>query len=298
MEPGTREEQSRDYYLVEQAIHYLAEHFQQQPSLPEIARAVHLSPYHFQRLFTRWAGISPKRFLQFLTIEYAKGILDESKNLLEACYGAGLSSPGRLHDLFVNLEAVTPGAYKHKGAGLHLRFGFHPTPFGRCLLALTDKGICSLYFIARNEDADALSALKENWPGATLEMQAEQTGLAVETIFSRPAKTAPGERVLNIHLRGTNFQVKVWEALLRIPPGKLLCYGDLAAHLGNRRASRAVAGAVGRNPVSYLVPCHRVIRKVGKIGGYRWGAARKMALLGWEAANEERKTNTRKDPGS
>ena len=287
MQSGNMEEQSRDYYRIEKALYYLQQNMHSQPSLEEIARSAHLSPHHFQRLFKRWAGISPKRFLHYLTIQHAKRILDASRSLLETSYRVGLSSPGRLHDLFITFDAVTPGAYKKKGAGLHIHYGFHPTPFGMCLLAVTEQGISNLWFILENGERDALQELRESWPGATIALNAGQTGRVAEKIFSPREQVTVNRDMIHLHLKGTNFQIKVWEALLNIPPGHLLSYEDIAAQVGSPQASRAAAGAVAKNPVSYLIPCHRVIRKVGELGGYRWGTARKMAMLGWEAARKE-----------
>jgi AraC family transcriptional regulator of adaptative response/methylated-DNA-[protein]-cysteine methyltransferase len=279
------EQLSRDYRTVEQAIQYLEEHSKQQPNLKDVAESVHLSEYHFQRLFTRWVGISPKRFLQYLTKERAKALLQESESVLEATYEAGLSSPGRLHDLFVTCEAVTPGDYKAQGEDLEIVYGFHATPFGDCLLAATDKGICDLIFV-RGEDRDqAMAALHKRWAKANLSEDRERTRPFVTRIFTW---ISGGEaRPLSVHLRGTNFQIKVWEALMRIPSGTVVSYEDIALSIGMPKAARAVSNAVARNPIPVIIPCHRVIRKMGAFGGYRWGRARKRALLGWEAAHSE-----------
>jgi AraC family transcriptional regulator of adaptative response/methylated-DNA-[protein]-cysteine methyltransferase len=264
---------SEDYQRIAQAIAYIETHAERQPTLEEIAASVGLSEYHFQRLFSRWAGISPKRFLQFLTKENAKLLL-ANQSVLEATYAAGLSSPGRLHDLFVQAEAVTPGEYKSKGAGLEIAYGFHPTPFGECLLAATARGICFLAFVdGGNRDA-ALAELERDWEQATLTLDPARTEPYVEQIFS-PAPRAP----LALHVRGTNFQMKVWEALLRIPPGGATSYEDLAVRIGQPRAARAVGSAVAHNPVAYLIPCHRVLRKTGEFGGYRYTPVRKKAML-------------------
>ena len=272
---------SRDYRRVEQAIEYLEEHFHRQPSLAEIASAVHLSEYHFQRLFSRWVGISPKRFLQFLTKEYAKKLIAESENILEATYDAGLSSPGRLHDLFVTCEAVTPGQYKTKGSGLRLAYGFHPTPFGECLLAATDRGICALRFIQAGDAQRMANWLQLQWPQATLERRQDETRLLHKRVFDFAGDREPAP--VHLYVRGTNFQIKVWEALLKIPMGKAVAYEEIARHIGMPRAARAVGNAVGRNPIPFLIPCHRVIRKMGDFGYYGDGPARKKAMLGWEA---------------
>lgn len=270
---------SDDYSRIEKAIHYLDERFPAQPDLAEIAKSVNLSPFHFQRLFRRWAGISPKRFLQFLMLDYAKQALDQSGNVLDATYAAGLSSPSRLHDLFVSVEAVTPGEFKKRGAGLRISYGFHPSPFGECLLAVTDRGICAMYFVTSNRDA-VLNEVRRRWPGASFVEDAKATGRLLSQIFPQDRRTGR----LPIDLRGTNFQVKVWQALLEIPPGAVVPYRELAARVGNPRASRAVGGAVGQNPIAFIIPCHRVIRKVGAIGGYHGGVNRKRAMLAWEAA--------------
>jgi len=272
-----------DYTLVEQALEYLESHHAEQPSLEQIAAQVGLSEYHFQRLFTRWVGISPKRFLQFLTKEHARSLLDQSSSVLDAAYQTGLSGPGRLHDLFVTLDAVTPGEYKQQGDGLKIEYGFHPTPFGECLLAITERGVCGMAFVSHGNRDEVLSDLQHRWQNAEWIENSEPTQAVVERLFfsqdSLPAQP------LRVFLHGTNFQIKVWEALLRIPNGKLVTYEEIAAHLGMPQAARAVGNAVGRNPISYIIPCHRVIRKMGVFGGYHWGAARKKAILGWEIAH-------------
>jgi AraC family transcriptional regulator of adaptative response/methylated-DNA-[protein]-cysteine methyltransferase len=273
---------SDDYSRIEKAILFLEKNFQDQPSLGEIARSVNLSEFHFQRLFRQWAGISPKRFLQFLTIEYAKKLLEESKSVLDAAYEAGLSGPGRLHDLFVSVEAVTPGEYKAKGHGLQITYGVHSSPFGPCLLAVTDRGICGLSFPDHADREEAVRNLKQKWEGANFSENPNVTGPVVECIF--PRNREKGARRLNVILKGTNFQIKVWEALLRIPLGAVVSYEDLAVHVGRRNAARAVGNAVGQNPIAFLIPCHRVIRKMGATGNYGGGPARKKAMLAWEAA--------------
>lgn len=273
-----------DYQRVEQALRYLAANQGRQPDLGELAQSVHLSAYHFQRLFKRWAGISPKRFLQFLTKEHAKRLLSESASLLDVTYASGLSSPGRLHDLFVQAEAVTPGEYKHRGQGLQIFYGFHPTPFGECLLAVTERGICQLSFVQGTDREAALSLLRADWARAELAEAPERTGPFVRRIFAPDQVEA---LPLSLHLRGTNFQLKVWEALLRLPPGELTSYERIAAEIGRPGATRAVGNALAHNPVAYLIPCHRVIRKLGQFGEYRHGPLRKQALLGWEMAHRQ-----------
>jgi AraC family transcriptional regulator of adaptative response/methylated-DNA-[protein]-cysteine methyltransferase len=276
------EQLSRDYQTVEKAIMYLENHVEEQPNLKDVAESVYLSEYHFQRLFTRWVGISPKRFLQYLTKERAKEMLEESGSVLEAAYAAGLSSPGRLHDLFVNCEAVTPGDYKSQGEDLEIAYGFHASPFGECLVALTDRGICDLIFVSEGNQEEALKALKRRWARSALQEDPERTGPVAAQVFDR--LTAGEAKPLSLHLRGTNFQIKVWEALLNIPSGTVVSYEDIAVSIGMPTAARAVSNAVARNPIPVIIPCHRVIRKAGAFGGYRWGTARKKALLGWEAA--------------
>jgi len=277
---------STDYTRIEQAILFLEENFRDQPSLKEIADSVGLSEFHFQRLFTRWAGISPKQFLQFLSVKYAKDLLAEAHSVLDVTYETGLSSPGRLHDLFVTYEALTPGQFKNKGAGLTIHYGFQATPFGPCLLAVTERGICGLTFVAGQTPQAALAALQREWPQATLLEDSAQTQALVEQIFF-PGSGSAGASPLKLFVSGTNFQVKVWEALLKIPPGAVVAYDTVAELIGQPAAVRAVGGAAKNNPIGFLIPCHRVIRKVGDIGGYRWGSPRKKAILGWEAARRQ-----------
>ena len=273
---------AEDYRRIEKAIEFLAENYHQQPSLDEVARSVNLSEFHFQRLFRRWAGISPKRLVQFLTLEHAKQALEESRSVLDAAYDAGLSGPSRLHDLFVTAEAMTPGEFKAKGAGLEISYGFHPSPFGECLLAVTERGICGLGFVGEGSRRQALEDFQRRWPAAQFQENPEKTQGYIDAVFN--AKKRNGACSVKLLLMGTNFQIKVWEALLRIPSGSVVCYEDLARRLGNPSAARAVGSAVGRNPISFLIPCHRAIRKMGITGDYHWGAARKKAILAWEAA--------------
>lgn len=279
-------QQATDYARVEEAIRFLEGSFRQQPSLEEMAGSLHLSKYHFQRLFKRWAGISPSQFLQFLTVEYAKERLRDARSLLDVTLDAGLSSPGRLHDLFVTFEALTPGEYKQQGAGLEITYGFHDTPFGPCLLATTRRGICGLQFVPDGDHPAALLQLGERWPQAHLVAGSEQTEPLVQRIFAPAAGDPP--RPFHLLLKGTNFQVNVWRALLTIPPGAMVSYQDVAGYLGRSDATRAVATAIARNPVAYLIPCHRVISKTGQMHLYQWGSARKKAILGWEASQSQR----------
>jgi len=276
---NTYHQLSEDYQRIEQAIRYLEANFQRQPELAEIAASVHLSEYHFQRLFTHWVGISPKRYLQFLTKESAKSWLKASASLLEAAYASGLSGPGRLHDLFVTCEAVTPGEFKHKGEGLQITYGIHPSPFGECLLAVTGRGICSLMFVPGSDREAALAAFRHDWQMAELSENPARTRPLLEQVFS-----SPSEKPLPLHLLGTNFQMKVWEALLRIPAGALTTYTAVAQSIGRPTAARAVSNAVAHNPIAYIIPCHRVIRESGEMGGYRYGIPRKRAMLEWETA--------------
>lgn len=278
------EMQSEDYDLVARAIQHLSRDFRHQPGLDDLACELHVSPFHLQRVFARWAGISPKRFVQFLTLDYAKALLRQPHSVLESAYAAGLSGPGRLHDLFVTLEAVTPGEFKSGGDGLIIYVGRHATPFGDCLLATTPRGLVALNFL---DDANpweiARAALAQAWPEATIVDDPSVTAPLVARIF--PATPAHARAPLSVLVKGTNFQVKVWEALLRIPPGAAWTYSDVAAAIERPRATRAVGSAVGANAVAYLIPCHRVLRKEGAAGDYRWGVTRKRAILGWEAAH-------------
>lgn len=274
---------SADYRTIEQAIRYLEANALQQPDLKEVAAAVGLSEFHFQRLFTRWAGISPKRFLQFLTKEHAKELLDRSANLLDTTAQVGLSSLGRLHDLFVTTEAVTPGEYKTRGNGLTIRYGLHPTPVGTCLIGLTDRGICHLGFVQRTE-GDAIDELVSRWQQADLIEDSATTAPLIEPIFDAGRRAG---QPLRLYLRGTNFQLKVWEALLRVEPGAVTTYSEIAERIGDPHSARAVGGAVGANPLPVLIPCHRVIRALGEFGNYRYGSARKLALLGMEFSRLE-----------
>lgn len=271
---------SQDYQLIEKAICFIEANARRQPELDEVAAAVGLSESHLQRTFTRWAGISPKRFLQFLTKENAKELLARSENLLDTTHQIGLSSLGRLHDLFVATEAVTPGEYKTRGAGLTLRYGIHASPFGPCLVAVTERGICHLGFVQTSE-GDAIDRLVADWSQAKMVEDYKSTAPLIEPIFDL---SQHGRESLRLHLRGTNFQIKVWEALLQIPQGTATTYEQIAIRIGKPSALRAVGTAVGHNPVAVLIPCHRVLRKDGEFGNYRYGSARKKALLASEFA--------------
>ena len=278
-------QQAEDYQRVEKAIQFIGENFRSRPSLDQIAQSVHLSKFHFERVFKRWAGISPIQFMQYLTLDYTKQKLMQSQSLLDTSLEAGLSGPGRLHDLFVNFEAMTPGDFKKQGAGLEIDYGFSDSPFGACLLAFTRRGICHLGFVGKDGRSAALNGLFEAWPGARYVERSEPVRKLVGRIFStdRQRRNDP----FNLYLKGTNFQVNVWKALLAIPEGWVVSYQDVAAFIGRPKSFRAVANAVAINPVAYLIPCHRVISGSGNIHGYRWGAVRKKAMVGWEAARSQ-----------
>ena len=273
---------SDDYARIEQVINYLEKNASAQPSLSDIAGSIHLSEYHFQRLFTRWVGISPKRFLQFITKENAKQLLTKSASILDASYQVGLSSPGRLHDLFITWEAVTPGEFKLRGEGLTINYGFHPTPFGEILLGSTERGVCNLSFVMPAGRSEALATFRKDWLNAALVEKPSLTQPLVERIFHPSAQ--PSTHPMHVYLSGSNFQLKVWEALLRIPSGSVVSYRDVASSLGDPKAARAVGNALAHNPVAVLIPCHRVIHSLGEFGHYHYGEARKAALLGWEMA--------------
>lgn len=272
--------QEQDYQRVARALEYLQENHLNQPSLDEVAQAVGLSASHFQRVFQRWAGVSPKRFLQYLTLQRAKRLLEASEPVLETALDCGLSGPGRLHDLFVSVEAVTPGEYKRLGRDLEIRYGVQPGPFGEAFLAVTERGVCHLSFLEPLTPERVLAQLRRRWPGALL----REDQAAVEAWNRRIFAHGEPRNPLPVYLKGTNFQLKVWEALLAVPVGSVCSYQGLARALGKPQATRAVAGAVASNPISYLIPCHRVIRSTGAVSGYAGGVTRKRALLGWEAA--------------
>lgn len=269
------------YQKIELAIHFIETHFEEQPDLDRVAEQVGLSPFHFQKLFTRLAGVSPKRFLQFTTLEEAKKALTVEANLLDASYAVGLSGPSRLHDLFMVGEAVTPGDFKRGGETLTITYGWHASPFGDCLIAMTPHGICEVNFCTKESERDAAVALlRRKWPKAELVQNASQTKSVMDAMF---AEGQPSVANMKLHLRGTNFQLKVWQALLRIPEGALTDYSALAHAIGAPKANRAVGSAVGDNPIAFLIPCHRVLRKDGGIGGYATGTARKRCMLAYEA---------------
>jgi len=271
----------RDYDRIEQSIQFIETHFEDRPGLQDIATHVGMSEFHFQRLFSRWVGISPKRFLQFLTKEHVKSLLARPSPVLDAALEVGLSGPGRLHDLFVACEAVTPGEYKTQGRGLRITFGVHDSPFGRCLVGLTERGLCWLSFLRDGLRQAAVDEMRRVWANACLAEDRHATRVAVARIYDpalwRQASPLP------VLVKGTNFQIKVWEALLRIPFGTVVTYEDIALQIGFPKAVRAVGSAVGKNPVSFVIPCHRVVRKTAEFGNYGGGPARKKAMLAWEA---------------
>lgn len=279
----TYQEHHINYQRIAQAIDYLQKNVQRQPDLDEVAEKVHLSPFHFQRIFTEWAGISPKRFLQFLTTGFLKQKLQESRNLEELAEAAGLSAQSRVYDLFTTLEAVTPQEYKLHGSGIRIEYGFHETPFGQCLIGVTERGICWLSFMSLDEDGRMeLEKMKLHWHNSVFHQDQKLTHEFVHSIFDHSGATA--RQKLHVFVKGTNFQVKVWEALLRIPMGDVTTYQRIAERIHQPKAMQAVGSAVGSNHIAYLIPCHRVIRKDGILGEYRWDALRKKTIIGWEMA--------------
>jgi AraC family transcriptional regulator of adaptative response/methylated-DNA-[protein]-cysteine methyltransferase len=269
-----------DYERIEKAIIFLKDHFQEQPNLDEVAKHIHVSPFHFQKMFKDWAGVSPKKFLQFITVEYAKKLLNENLSLADASFETGLSGTGRLHDLFITIEGMTPGEFKNGGAALKINYSFAATVFGNIIIASTTKGICHLTFI--EDEKDAIKELRSIFPGAVTINKSDfmqETALQFFSGYEKDLAT------LKLHLKGTPFQLKVWQALLQIPMGNISTYSSLANAVQSPGASRAVGTAIGQNPVAYLIPCHRVIRSSGVIGEYHWGTNRKAVMLGWEGAH-------------
>jgi AraC family transcriptional regulator of adaptative response/methylated-DNA-[protein]-cysteine methyltransferase len=272
---------ARDYALVKQTLAFIKENWREQPTLETIADQAGLSPHHLQRLFTRWAGLSPKAFLQAVTLDHARGLLRDSASILDTAYEVGLSGPSRLHDLFVTHEGMSPGLYKAKGKGLVIQYGFHDCPFGTALVMVTDQGLAGLAFADDGDEKAALADMTSRWPEADYIEDEKATASYAERIF-KPENWSADEP-LRVVFIGTDFEIRVWETLLRIPLGRRTSYSDIAAHLGKPSAARAVGTAVGRNPVSFVVPCHRVMGKSGSLCGYHWGLTRKRAILGWEA---------------
>lgn len=269
-----------NYDRIAQAIDFITDNFKEQPSLEEVAEQVHLSNYHFQRMFVEWAGVSPKQFLQYLNVEHAKSVLkNEQATLSEAAYATGLSGTGRLHDLFIKIEGMTPGEFKNGGEGLSINYSFAETPFGDVILASTTKGICHMAFAEHHQEA--FDVLLGKFPKATFRQHVDLIQQNALYIFTHDWNKLSQ---IKLHLKGTDFQIKVWEALLKIPMGQLSTYGQIAATIDKPKASRAVGTAIGSNPIAFLIPCHRVIQSSGLIGQYHWGSTRKTAMIGWEAA--------------
>ncbi|MFT3988742.1 methylated-DNA--[protein]-cysteine S-methyltransferase [Aestuariivirga sp.] len=271
----------QDYELVRQSLAFLTENWREQPSLEQLASKSGMNPQYLQRVFTRWAGLSPKAFLQAITIDHAREMLRNSASVLDTAYEVGLSGPGRLHDLFVTHEGMTPGFYKAKGKGLTIRWGFHDCPFGRALVMVTEMGLCGLAFADHGTERAALADMMKRWPEADYVEDTRATGPVAQRIFET-GNWQP-EQPLRVVFIGSDFEIRVWETLLRIPLGAATTYSDIAAHLGKPSAARAVGTAVGKNPISFVVPCHRVLGKSGSLCGYHWGLTRKRAILGWEA---------------
>lgn len=271
-----------NYKRIAKAIGYIKDNFRQQPDLEEVAEQVNLSPAHFQRLFTEWAGVSPKKFLQYISVEYAKHLLQKNhhKTLFDAAFETGLSSTSRLHDLFVNIEGMTPAEYKNGGQNLSIRYSFSSSPFGEIIIASTIRGVCYLAFY--DDENQSLVELKNRFPNADFQQESDENQKNALTVFTNDWTSLPE---IKLHLKGTDFQLKVWESLLKIPFGKLVTYSSVAENIGRPKASRAVGTAIGSNPIAYLIPCHRVIQTSGALGGYMWGNIRKSSIIGWEAAN-------------
>jgi len=275
-------DRSRDYHLIRRAIAFLSETWAEQPSLDRLAEHLGLSPAHCQKLFKRWCGLSPKEFVQAITVDHARALLEGSASVLDAAYQVGLSGGSRLHDLFVSHEAMTPGDYKRRGEGLEMAYGFHASPFGEALLIATDRGVAGLAFVDEDKGQtreDALADMMQRWPKARYVEATKKIAPHARQIF---ASEWSGDQPVRLVMIGTDFDVRVWETLLKIPMGRAVSYTDIARHIGAPSASRAVGSAVGRNPLSFVVPCHRVLRGDGNLGGYHWGLTRKRALIGWE----------------
>ena len=268
-----------NYQRIQTAIEFISANFQEQPDLEAVAKEVHMSPFHFQRMFSDWAGVSPKKFLQYISVEHAKNLLNENKSLSDTSFETGLSGTSRLHDLFINIEGMTPGEYKNGGEKLQINYSFAETPFGNIIVASTAKGICHLAFA--DDEVQALKELMNLFPSAHYRQVVDTIQQNALFIFSQDWKDLSR---IKLHLKGTAFQLKVWEALLKIPLGGLTTYSRIAESVGNAKASRAVGSAVGDNPVAFLIPCHRVIRSTGVIGQYHWGSSRKTAIIGWESS--------------
>ncbi len=270
-----------DYERVKDVLSFITTNWRDQPSLDEISQSSKMSPDTLQRLFLRWAGLTPKAFLQAITLDHAKAMLKDSASILEATFEVGMSGPGRLHDLFVTHEGMPPGAYKARGLGLTIAYGFHPSPFGLALVMVTDYGMCGMAFSDQGGEKAALGDMTRRWPNALYTEDSARTAPYAAQVFASDKWQA--NQPLRITMIGTDFEIRVWETLLKIPRGSAATYGDVAASIGKPKAARAVGAAVGRNPISFVVPCHRVIGKSGELTGYHWGLTRKKAILGWEA---------------
>ena len=274
------EQESINYNRIAEAIEFIKLNFRNQPTLDEVAEKIHLSPFHFQRLFTEWAGVSPKKFLQYITVEHAKQLLkDKQATLFDTAFDTGLSGTSRLHDLFISIEGMTPAEFKNGGKNLLINYSFAESPFGNIIVASTSKGICHLAFF--EEERKAFEALENHFPNAHFKQMVDLIQKNALYIFRHNWDKLSE---IKLHLKGTDFQLKVWETLLKIPLGQLATYGTIAGQINNPNASRAVGTAIGSNPVAFLIPCHRVIQSTGTFGGYMWGATRKTAIIGWEAA--------------
>ena len=273
-----------NYYRIEKAITYLTESFRSQPDLDEIAEKINLSPFHFQRLFLDWVGLTPKKFIQYLTLDHLKNEIKQTANVIEAADIAGLSSQSRVYDLFVNIEGVSPQQYKSAGSNLEIFYGYHPTPFGMCFIAVTERGICDVHFIDEGEVRDEYKNFTEKWNFAAISHRPDITQTYIKKIF-QPEKVNPEK--LNLLVQGTDFQVKVWEALVNIPFGSVRSYQQVSDQIGLPRGVRSVASAAGKNPISYLIPCHRIICKNGEVGDFSFGKVRKQAMIAWEMGRKE-----------
>lgn len=270
-----------NYYRIEKAIGYLSDSFRLQPDLDEIAEKVHLSPFHFQKIFLDWVGITPKKFLQYLTLEHLKSKIHEAQNIIEAADLAGLSSQSRVYDLFVNIEGVSPQQYKTGGLGLEIFYGYHASPFGMCFIAVAERGICDIHFIDEEKTRDEYERFSQKWNFATLIHKPDYTQSYVQRIF-KPVQVSTDK--LNLLVQGNTFQIKVWEALVKIPFGSVHSYQEVANSIGHPDSIRSVATAAGKNPILYLIPCHRIINKNGTVGNFHWGRARKKTMIAWEMA--------------
>ncbi|MAZ49418.1 MAG: cysteine methyltransferase [Halobacteriovoraceae bacterium] len=275
-----------NFNRIQKAIEYIKENFKSQPSLEEISSSVHVSPHHFQRMFQAWAGVTPKQFTQYLSVEYARGLLADQQSIMDVAHETGFSGPSRLHDLFVRIEGMTPGEYKNGGANLNINYSFAETLFGNVLVASTPKGLCCMSFF--EDEKTALKELMLMFPNSIFRQITDKFQQDALFIFQKDWRNLDK---VKLHLHGTPFQIKVWECLLKIPESAIVSYKDIAEHIGAPNSARAVGTAIGKNPIAFLIPCHRVIQSSGGIGDYRWGATRKQAIIGWEAAKKDLESN-------